>query len=238
MNVAVIPARGGSKRIPGKNIKPFCGRPMIGWPLEVALKSGLFRRVIVSTDSQEIAATAREWGAEVPFLRPAALADDFTPTADVLAHALEWLREQGESYQRCCLIYPTAVFATVRDLAAGLELLRESGAGAVIPVAAFPAPIQRAFVMNEAGRLSMLWPEHELTRTNDLPESYHDAGQFYWLDCDRFLKGRKIYTDDAVGLVLPRYRVVDIDTPEDWQVAEHLFRAFRSAQSRTMEVTP
>jgi len=168
----------------------------------------------------------------------AALADDFTPTADVLAHALEWLREQGESYQRCCLIYPTAVFATVRDLAAGLELLRESGAGAVIPVAAFPAPIQRAFVMNEAGRLSMLWPEHELTRTNDLPESYHDAGQFYWLDCDRFLKGRKIYTDDAVGLVLPRYRVVDIDTPEDWQVAEHLFRAFRSAQSRTMEVTP
>ncbi len=230
MNVAVIPARGGSKRIPGKNIKAFHGRPIMSWPITTAIESGLFDRVVVSTDSEEIAAVAREWGADTPFVRPAELAGDFVPTADVLVHALSRLAEDGEEYGRCCLIYPTAVFASTADLAAGLDLLRRSRAGAVIPVVSFPAPVFRAFRMDGDGRLAMIWPEHELTRSNDLPEAYHDSGQFYWLDCARFLESGRIYADDAVGMPLPRHRVVDIDTPEDWRLAERLFQVLKAEE--------
>lgn len=228
MNLALIPARGGSKRIPGKNVKRFHGRPIIAWPITTAIESGLFDRVVVSTDSEEIAAVAREWGADTPFVRPAELADDHTPTAPVLRHALERLAEEGAAYERCCLIYPTAVFVRAADLRAGFEILEERGVSAVVPVASFPAPIHRAFSMDESGRLAMIRPEHELTRSNDLPQAYHDAGQFYWLDCARFLENGRLYAGDAVGLLMPRHRVVDIDTPEDWRLAELLFRALKA----------
>ena len=227
MNVAIIPARGGSKRIPGKNIKPFAGKPMIAWSIEAAVDSGVFARIIVSTDSEEIAAVARLHGAEAPFVRPTELADDFTPTADVVLHALDWLAEQGQKPEMVCCLYATAPFVRAHFLRQGYELLQQTGAASVFPVASYPASPFRALTIDPDGRLVMLWPEHELTRSQDLPEAYHDAGQFYWLNVSRFIQEKKIYASDARPLVLPRYLVQDIDTPEDWRTAEAMHQALR-----------
>jgi len=223
MIVAIIPARGGSKRIPGKNIKLFRGRPIISYSLEAAQKAGAFDRILVSTDSEDIATIAREYGAETPFVRPAELADDYTATAPVLLHALQWLTHNGGMVEAFCCIYPAAPFIRAEDIRSGLEKLTTAKAGAVIPVTTFPAPIFRAFTVNEGGWLQMLWPEHELTRSNDLPEAYHDAGQFYWCDAEKFLQEKKIYMDNAMPLILPRYRVQDLDTLEDWSTAELMY---------------
>ncbi|MEW6428682.1 MAG: pseudaminic acid cytidylyltransferase [Thermodesulfobacteriota bacterium] len=236
MNVAIIPARGGSKRIPGKNIREFAGRPIIAWSIAAARESGLFARVIVSTDCAEIAAVARRSGAETPFVRPAAIADDFTPTADVLLHALAWLAAEGTEPEYLCCLYATAPFVRSADLVAGYERIVASGAASVFPVTTYPASIFRALKITEEGRLAMLWPEHELSRSNDLPTAYHDAGQFYWLHARRFQTGRKIYADDAVGLVVDRHAVQDIDTPEDWRTAELLFTALRMREPDSTEV--
>lgn len=228
-NVAIIPARGGSKRIPGKNIREFAGRPIIAWSIGAARESGLFARIIVSTDSPEIAAVARDYGAETPFMRPAAIADDFATTAAVILHALAWLKEQGPLPENVCCLYATAPFVTAANLRAGLARLEESGASSVFPVASFPASVFRALTVNDQGRLAMLWPEHELTRSNDLPAAYHDAGQFYWLRSESFLRTGRIY-DDAAPLVIPRWQVQDIDTLEDWHMAELLFAALRRSE--------
>ncbi len=224
MNVAIIPARGGSKRIPRKNIKPFAGKPMIAYAIEAALASGLFEHVIVSTDDDEIAQVARSRGAETPFVRPPELSDDHTPTVPVIAHALARCKESGWQIEKACCIYPGVPFIATADLKAALELLQSSGASYSFPVTPFPSAIQRALKRDASGRTSPFHPEHELTRTQDLEPAYHDAGQFYWGSRDAWLNVPRIHASGA-GLVIDSWRVVDIDTPDDWQRAEALARA-------------
>jgi pseudaminic acid cytidylyltransferase len=222
--IAVIPARGGSKRIPRKNIKPFAGRPMIVHAISAALDSRLFEHVVVTTDDPEIADTARREGGETPFVRPAELADDHTPTVPVVAHAIQALEQIGWPVATVCCIYPGVPFIQVADLVAALDLLRNSGADYTFSVAEFPAAIQRALRRTPEGRVSPFHPEFELARTQDLEPAYHDAGQFYWGSRDAWLSNPRIHSN-AVGLVIPNWRVVDIDTPEDWSRAEVLYRA-------------
>ncbi len=226
-NVAIIPARGGSKRIPSKNIKEFLGKPIIGYSIEAAKQSGLFEKIVVSTDSKRIAEVANRYGAETPFMRPEEIADDFTTTATVLAHALQWLAAHSSEPQYACCIYATAPFIQVQYLQEGYELLTSKGAASVFPVTTFPFSIFRALKINGDGRLAMFWPQYELTRSNDLPEAYHDAGQFYWVDCKVFLQKQQLYSDDSLPVVVPRHLVQDIDTPEDWTRAEMMYKALQ-----------
>lgn len=225
--VAIIPARGGSKRIPNKNVRAFAGKPMIAYPIAAALRSGVFDRVIVTTDSEEIAETAVAHGAEAPFRRPAHLADDYTATAPVVVHALEWLAAQGDPATHACCIYATAPFIRPDDLADGHRILRETGASSAFSITSFAFPIFRALRITDDGHLAMFWPEHRLTRSQDLPDAFHDAGQFYWIDVARFLADPNFYAADARPVVLPRHLVQDIDTPEDWTTAEHMHRALQ-----------
>jgi len=225
MNVAIIPARGGSKRIPKKNVKIFHGRPMIEWPIKEALASGVFDKVVVSTDSQEIADVARVAGAEVPFMRPPELSDDYTPTAPVIVHALEFLQQQNIEVEYACCIYATTPFIRKEFLRLGVDKLQEHGASSAVSVTSFPFPIYRALKFTEAGFLQWCWPEYEMTRSQDLPEAYHDAGQFYWLDCKHFMEVQRLYNDDTVPVVLPRHLVQDLDTLEDWCRAEYMMKA-------------
>lgn len=228
MNVAIIPARGGSKRIPRKNVKPFYGRPMMAWSIEAALESGLFSSVIVSTDDDEIAEIGVRYGATVPFRRPAELADDRAPTVPVIGHALGALEALGSSFDFVCCIYATAPFVTAADLRAGFEQIGgRPDADFVIPVTAFPYPIQRGVRIAADGSLKMLWAEHELTRSQDLEPAFHDAGQFYWGTKQAFSTRQGFFNGRCYPLVLPRYRVNDIDTDEDWERAEKLFKVIR-----------
>ena len=227
MRLAVIPARGESKRIPRKNIKAFCGKPIIAWSIEAAEASACFDRIVVSTDDREIAETALEYGAEAPFLRPAELCDDHTPTAPVIAHAIHWHRDQGLEPEYVCCIYATAPFVQAADLSAGLSLLKESDSNFAVGVTRYGFPIQRAVRLNASGRIEMFHPEHLNTRSQDLPEAFHDAGQFYWGRADAWLEGRSLLSEQAVPILLPRVRVQDIDTPEDWAQAETMFRALQ-----------
>lgn len=226
MNIAVIPARGGSKRIPRKNVRPFFGRPMIAWSISAALDSGCFDRVIVSTDDDEIAEVARSEGAEVPFRRPAELSDDHTPTIPVITHALAQL-DAGISLGHVCCIYATAPFLQPGDLQAARVLIEERGCDYVFSVTRYDFPIQRALRLDCFGFVSMLQPEHSETRSQDLEEAYHDAGQFYWGKAEAWAVRRPIMGSGAVGFPLPRTRVQDIDTMEDWERAEQIFSAMR-----------
>jgi pseudaminic acid cytidylyltransferase len=227
MNVAIIPARGGSKRIPNKNIKPFAGKPIISYSIEAAVESGVFDKILVSTDDEKIMRTAIEYGAEVPFVRPPDLSDDLTPTAPVIDHALQWMRSHNVQATYACCIYATAPFLQPEYIRQGLEIIKNKKVSSVFSVTTFPFPIFRALEIDEKGHLAMFWPEHELSRSNDLPEAYHDAGQFYWLDCKRFLKRQKLYSSDAFPVILPRYLVQDIDTMEDWETAERMYTALQ-----------
>lgn len=225
--VAIIPARGGSKRIPRKNVREFCGKPMIAWSVEAARESDCFERVIVSTEDDEVAEVARRCGAEVPFRRPAELATDHVATLPVIAHAVEWLRaERGQPDAVCC-IYATAPFMLGEDLRRGCELLERSAADYVFSCTTYPFPIQRALRLDADGRLTMMQPEHAMTRSQDLPETFHDAGQFYWGRSHAFLDGRPVFGPASIPLMLPRYRVQDIDTPEDWARAEIMHSAIK-----------
>lgn len=224
MRVAVIPARGGSKRIPRKNIRDFCGLPMIVRSIQVARESGCFDRILVSTDDDEIAEVARIYGAEVPFLRPAALSDDYTGTIPVVAHAIEQLLQQGDTPDEVCCIYATAPFIQAEDLRRGLGLLRQHHADYAFTVTNYPFPIQRAIRINASDRVEMFQPEHFATRSQDLEEAYHDAGQFYWGRAQAWLTGQAVFSSQSVPVLLPRSRVQDIDTPEDWVRAELLYR--------------
>jgi len=223
--VAVIPARGGSKRIPHKNIKPFCGKPMIAYSIETAKNAGIFDRIIVSTDSKEIASIAKDFGAEIPFMRPVELADDFAGTDAVILHALKWLIKDGEKIDYICCIYATAPFVKAEYIIKGYNLLREKNAASCFSVTTYPFPIFRSLKINSQNRLEMFWPEYRETRSQDLTEAYHDAGQFYWANVTNYLKEKQFYSKNAVPVVLPRYLVQDIDTIEDWNTAELMFRA-------------
>lgn len=232
MNLAIIPARGGSKRIPRKNIKSFAGKPMIAWSIEAALASDCFDRIIVSTDDEEIAEVARAHGAEVPFMRPPKLSDDHTGTIPVLAHAVEWIAQQLGPVEFACCLYATAPFVRARDLRQGLEVLQRSGAEYAFAVTNFAAPIQRSFRITDQQRIEMFNPMQFNARSQDLEEAYHDAGQFYWGRAQAWLAATPIYSEFAVPLILPRYRVQDVDTQDDWIRAELMFEILNQFKER------
>lgn len=224
MRLGVIPARGGSKRIPRKNVRPFCGKPMIGWSIEAAHASGCFDRIIVSTDDVEIADVARACGAYVPFLRPAELADDHSGITPVVAHAIDWQNRHGDDASQVCCVLATAPFLQAADLQRGLEILGAKDCDYAFAVTRYAFPVQRAIRLTGTGRVQMLHPEHYHSRSQDLEETFHDAGQFYWGRAEAWLSGRALFSADAAAVVLPRWRVQDIDTPEDWEYAERMFR--------------
>lgn len=226
MNVAIIPARGGSKRIPRKNIRCFGGQPIIAWSIQVALESNCFDRVIVSTDDEEIALVAREYGAETPFKRPSSLSDDYVTTVPVVAHAVRWISENMRSVDLACCLYPTAPFIQTEDLNKGLSMLLNSpDCDYAFSVASYGFPIQRAIRIDSVNRVSMLQPEHLNTRSQDLEAVYHDAGQFYWGTAMAWIEERPLFSTAALAVMIPRHRVQDIDTPEDWERAEWMFKA-------------
>ena len=223
MNIAIIPARGGSKRIPRKNIKPFHGKPMIAYSIEAALNSGCFDKVIVSTDDQEIADVAVKYGAEVPFLRPDNISDDFATTMDVMQHAIQWCVDQDLEVDNVCCIYATAPFILPEYIKQGLVAVSSPNVEYAFSATSFSFAIQRAISVDQNGFVAMFSPEFANTRSQDLEEAYHDAGQFYWGKSSAFLAGKAIFAQHSKAVLLPRKRVQDIDTPEDWELAETLF---------------
>ena len=226
MNLCVIPARGGSKRIPRKNIREFCGKPMIAWSIEAAKASQCFDHIIVSTDDAEIADVARQWGAEVPFMRPAKLADDFAGTTPVVAHAVRWYQDQGQDLQAVCCLYATAPFSKPDDIRQGFAMLTAVSADRfVFTATAYTSPIQRALRVNpDSGEARMWQPEQFWMRSQDLETAYHDAGQFYWGRLQAWLHSTNLF-EGSHPLILPRWRVQDIDTEDDWMQAELMRRA-------------
>lgn len=227
MKIAVIPARGGSKRIPRKNIKPFAGKPMIAYAIEAALESGLFEHVVVSTDDAQISRIARQLGAEAPFERPVDLADDHTPTAPVIVHAIEACEALGWKIGDVCCIYPCVPFIQIEDLRKSWQLLESNQAAYTFPVTEFPSAIQRALKRNADGTMQPFYPEYEPVRTQDLEAAYYDAGQFYWGRRDAWFEYPRIHSN-GLGLPVPAWRVVDIDTMEDWYYAERLYKIMMS----------
>jgi len=225
MNLAVIPARGGSKRIPRKNINPFAGKPMIAHAIDLAQSSGLFDHVLVSTDDTEIADISRNYGAETPFIRPAALADDFTGTVPVVAHAVHACKELGWEFDLVCCIYPAVPFLQKADLVSALQMLEKGDAEYVFPITTYPSPIQRALRKLPDGKIEPFYRQFASVRTQDLEAAFYDAGQFYWGFAQSWLDGKNLHKHGS-GLVIPDWRVVDIDTPDDWLRAELLYATF------------
>ena len=225
MNVAIIPTRGGSKRIPRKNIKQFCGKPIIAWPIEVAKQSGLFEHIIVSTDDEEIAKVAKLCGTEVPFMRPSELSDDYTGTTEVIAHAVSWMHEQQWHPKAVCCIYATSVFFTVADLKRGFDVLNTGDWLFTFSVTDFEYPVFRSFREHPNGGVEMFFPEDFEKRSQDLPVALHDATQFYWGKPDAWLNGLKMFDRHSYPVKIPRWRVQDIDTEDDLKRAELMFKA-------------
>jgi pseudaminic acid cytidylyltransferase len=223
--VATIHARGGSKRVPKKNIKNFCGKPAIYYPIRAAIQSHLFDRIVVNTDSEEIAAIGLQQGAEVPFMRPQALADDYATTQDVLKYDVEQLNKD-QTVEYVCCIYAAAVLVQPAFLKAGLDIIRKTNGTTVFSVATSGAPVYRALqIKNE--KIEMVWPEYKLSRSQDLPETYQDAGQFYWINVEKFKRNPMLINDDTFPVILPRYLVQDIDTEEDWAHAEIIYKTLK-----------
>ncbi len=217
--IAIITARGGSKRIPRKNIRDFLGKPIIAYSIETALESGLFDEVMVSTDNSEIAEIAEKYGATVPFIRSSENADDFATTVDVLLEVLKEYENQNREFEYGCCIYPTAPLLTSDKLTKGFDQLKEKGFDTVFPVVEFGYPILRSLKI-ESGKIEMNWPKHLESRSQDLPSSYHDAGQFYWFRTDKLLKEKKLFTSNSGAVVMLQEEVQDIDTEQDWKLAE------------------
>jgi len=230
MNLAVIPARGGSKRISSKNIRPFLGKPIIAYSIEAALDCGLFEQVVVSTDDEQVAEVARAHGGETPFVRPPELSDDHTGTNAVARHAIDWFRAQGHSVEHACCLYATAPFVDADALRRGYETFIESGAAFAFTVTSYPFPVQRALRLTEEGRIAPLCPESIMKRSQDLEEAYHDAGQFYWGRADAFVDDLTALLPQAAPIFVPRHRTQDIDTPEDWTRAELMVEAWLGRQ--------
>lgn len=229
MNIAVIPARGGSKRIPRKNVREFCGKPMIAWPIEALHASGCFDRIVVSTDDAEIASIARSFGAETPFSRPQLLADDHATTLDVMEHAARMLAEGSEEPKLLCCIYATTPFLDASDIVAGRDALVNSDADYSLSLARFEAPIQRALKLHPNGRMEMFDPTLQKVRSQDLEPAFHDAGQFYWGRTSAWLAMKPILAPGSIGVIVPRERAQDIDLPADWAWCERLFKLMRSS---------
>ena len=227
MNICIIPARGGSKRIPRKNIKNFCGQPIISWSIETALNCKSFGRVIVSTDDDEIAEISRQYGAEVPFKRSKSLSDDHTSTIPVIKNAIKWLEMNNEKVDSICCLYPTAPFIEESYIEEGLKKLIENNASYSISVTSFSYPIQRAIKFTKNERLKMFFPESINKRSQDLEKSFHDAGQFYWGKRSAWMKEERILDQNTVPVYIPRYKVQDIDDEEDWIQAERIFNKLR-----------
>lgn len=219
-DLCVITARGGSKRIPYKNVREFVGKPIIAYPIQAALESGLFDEVMVSTDDETIADVSRSYGASIPFMRSAQTSDDFATTADVLREVLEEYAKSGYKFDRLCCIYPTAPFATADKLKlAKSELESDDRCPSVIAVAAFSFPPQRGF-LNEAGHVRWWQPEFERVRSQDLPTIFHDAGQFYYARVDDFLLSGSLVMNGTKAIEVPETEVQDIDNLTDWELAE------------------
>lgn len=232
MKLALIPARGGSKRIPRKNIRDFAGKPMIGYAIAAALDSGAFDAVVVSTDDEEIASVSRRLGAEVPFMRPAELADDHTPTVPVIAHAIRTVADLGRNADLVCCIYPGVPLLPPAELRRGLQVLEAPGSRPyVFPVLHFPSPVQRALRRLPDGSTEPLYPQYVNTRTQDLEPAYFDAGQFYWGRSEAWLSGLALHANGTT-IVLSEDSTVDIDRPEDWRRAEALYRALAPGTPR------
>lgn len=227
--IAVITARGGSKRIPKKNIRSFCGRPIIVYSIEAAQKSGLFDEVMVSTDSEEIAEIAEGAGAKVPFLRSSRTSGDYASTADVLIEVLTEYEKKGRCFDTICCIYPTAPFVTAEKLKQAVALLEEQDVDSVVPVVRYSFPPQRAFVVRD-GFTVMKYPEHAKTRSQDLEPYFHDCGQFYCMQTERFLTKQQIFTDCMLSIEMPEMQVQDIDNESDWELAELKYRMMRGSR--------
>ena len=218
-SIAIITARGGSKRIPHKNIKDFCGKPIIAYSIEAALKADIFDEVMVSTDDEEIASIGRKYGAKIPFFRSVETSDDFATTADVLVEVIEKYRKRGQEFDYICCIYPTAPFITPDKLRESLSRLKVTNADTVLPVAAFSFPPQRCFVIKD-GKVGFKWPENRLIRSQDLERWYHDCGQYYFVRTDRFLETHNLIMEHTVPIIVDEMEVQDIDNYEDWELAE------------------
>ena len=221
-SIAIITARGGSKRIPKKNIKEFCGKPMLGYSIEAALQSGIFEEVMVSTDSEEIAGIARSYGASVPFMRSEKTASDYATTRDVLMEVLNEYEKHGRVFDDMTCIYPTAPFITAQKLRDAVALFKETKSSLLIPVVQFSYPPQRAYVIND-GRLQFKWEEFRYTRSQDLEPFYHEAGQFYCYNIADYLAADGSIKENIIPFILPESEVQDIDTEEDWKMAELKF---------------
>jgi N-acylneuraminate cytidylyltransferase len=231
VNIAIITARGGSKRIPRKNIKDFLGKPIIAYSIAAALAAECFDEVMVSTDDNEIAEVALRFGAVVPFFRSAEMANDYATTADVLLEVLNEYSQLGKTFDNACCIYPTAPFVTAERLNQAYNLLKQTGADTVLPVARFSFPVQRALTI-ENNRLKVLWPEHVNTRSQDLAPAYYDSGQFYFFQVAHFLETRDLYGSNCVPIELPESEVQDIDTLEDWKIAEMKYQILHQSGVR------
>ena len=229
-SVAIITARGGSKRIPRKNVKEFCGKPIIVYSIEAALESGLFDEVMVSTEDEEIAEIAKAAGARVPFMRSGENAGDYASTDDVLLEVLEAYREQGREFDSFCCLYPTAPFVTAEKLRRAMQLLDK--ADSVMPVVAFSFPPQRCMVLNEEGELRMKWPEHAKTRSQDLEPYYHDCGQFYCCKTAPFLEFKTTDLPHMVPMIMSETQVQDIDNLDDWKIAELKYSLMKAGENR------
>ena len=222
MRIAVIPARGGSKRISGKNIKSFFGKPMIAWSIEAAQNSALFDRIIVSTDDREIAQVAEQWGADVPFMRPDELSNDHAGLTEVITHATRWSIDAGMDVEAVCCLLATAPFMQIADIRQGWEALATGDWAFAFAATDFAAPIFRAFQQTQEGGVEMFFPDHFTTRSQDLPVALHDAAQFYWGTTSAWLEGKRVFDRSSKPIIIPRWRVQDIDTPDDWLRAEML----------------
>lgn len=225
-SIAIITARGGSKRIPKKNIRKFCGKPMIAYSIEAALQSEVYDEVMVSTDSKEIAEIARSYGANIPFMRSEKTASDFATTRDVLMEVLSEYAKQGKSFDDMTCLYPTAPFVTAQKLRDAVTLFKETNSSLLIPVVQFSYPPQRAYVIND-GKLQFKWEEYRYTRSQDLEAFYHEAGQFYCYNIKGYLAADGAIRENIIPFILPESEVQDIDTEEDWKMAELKFKMMK-----------
>ncbi len=231
MKLCIIPARGGSKRIPKKNIRLFCGKPIIEWSIKAALESKCFDKVIVSTDDQEIAKICTQKGAEVPFIRPKSLSDDYTATAPVINHAIEFMNKKFGDIEYVCCLYATAPFVESIYIKKGLNKLINHNANFSFSVTSFPFPIQRAIKLNSENMSEMFYPENFNKRSQDLEDAFHDAGQFYWGKTSAWLENKRMFDDNSIPIIIPRYKAQDIDNEEDWIRAELMFRSIHNLKN-------
>ncbi|MBI2269175.1 MAG: pseudaminic acid cytidylyltransferase [Bacteroidetes bacterium] len=225
-SLAIIPARGNSKRIPGKNIRNFMGSPIISYSIRAAIESNCFDEVMVSTDDDKIADVAKKHGAKVPFMRSEKNSDDHSTTADVLIEVLEYYKKENNDFIYACCIYPTAPFVTPERLNEARQLLINNKSDSVVPVTLFSYPIFRSLKI-ENDKLQMIWPGYSNKRSQDLPKAYHDCGQFYFLDVKKFMKNKKIFSDNTIPIIIPESEVQDIDNEEDWKMAETKYSLLR-----------